>query len=105
MKVISKSPTHHLKFNDGGSSTPHLYTQYLLTKVSWISRLERYEKVISTYHNYRPPVWAEGIIKLIQHHGTKMKFISIAVEGDIQNLIRICMIHKLSFWSRVFEEY
>ena len=60
---------------------------------------------MSKQPNHRPPVWAEGIIKLIQYYGTKVRFISMAAEGDIQKLAKICKIHKLNFWSRVFEEY
>ena len=104
-KVITKGPTHHLRFTDCGTSTPHLCTQYLSTKVSWISRLEIYEKVMRKYPDYRPPAWAEGIIKLIHYHCTIIKFIRMASEGDIQKLSLLFKKHKLNFWSRVFEEY
>ena len=84
MKVITKGPTHHLRFTDCGTSTPHLYTQYLSTKVSWISKLKRYEKIMRKYHNHRPLAWAEGIIKLIQHYGTRIKSIRMAAEADLE---------------------
>ena len=53
----------------------------------------------------RPPAWAEGTIKLIYYYGTRIKFIRMAAEGDIQKFIAICRKQKLNFWSRVFEEY
>ena len=30
------------------------------------------------YNNHRTPAWAEGMIKLVQHYGKKVKFISDA---------------------------
>ena len=57
------------------------------------------------YHNYRPPAWAEGIIKIIQNYGTEVRFNSVAAKGGIQKLASICKAHKLNFWSRVFDEY
>ena len=58
--------------------------------------------LINKLNNYRPSAWAEGMIKLIQYYGTKIRFISMAAEGDIQILAKICKIHKLNFRSRVF---
>ena len=62
---MTKGPTYILKFPDCGTSTPHLYTQYLSTKVSWISRLERYEKVMRRFPDYRPPAWAKGVVRCL----------------------------------------
>ena len=61
--------------------------------------MERFEKIMRKYHDYRPPAWAEGIFMLIQHYGTKVRFNRMAAEGDIQKLIRICKKPKLNFWK------
>ena len=37
-KLMIKTATHYLKFSDCGTLALHLYTQYLATKVAWISR-------------------------------------------------------------------
>ena len=62
-KKITKSPTHYLKFEDGGTSTTNLYFLYLATKLAWIPRLERYELIVTQQKGYRPPSWADCVIK------------------------------------------
>ena len=42
------------------------------------------------YPNYRPPAWAEGIIKLLHYYGTIIELIRMAAEGDIEKLSSIC---------------
>ena len=57
------------------------------------------------YQGYRPPAWAEGIIRLIQYYGTRVKDIWMAALGDIHKLSMIFKKDKLNFWRKMFEEY
>ena len=36
-------------------------------------RLEKYETTMKMFPGYRPPAWAEEIIKLIQYYGARVK--------------------------------
>ena len=87
---MTSTPTHFLDFSDAGTSTPHLFTLYLATKIAWIPRLEKREAVLEHMPSYRPPAWAECIIKLCRYYGTKIRYIRIAAPGDIIILVHIC---------------
>ena len=102
---MTKTPTHYLDISDFVTSTPHLYSQYLATKVARIPRLERYEAMMRNYPGDRPLSWAECLIKLVHYYGTKIKYIIMAAVGDIDKLSMIFQKKKLTFWCRVFNEY
>ena len=38
---------------------------------------------------YRPPAWAECLVKLMNYYGTKNKYIRMAALGDIEKLVTI----------------
>ena len=103
-KKITKSPTYFLKFEDGGTSTTHLYFLYLATKIAWIPRLERYELICTQKVGYRPPSWAESVIKILSLYNTKAKYIKVAARGDLIKLAQIFEKFNLPFWQQLMNE-
>ena len=42
----------------------------------------------------RPPAWAECVIKIMQHYGTKIKYMRMAALGDIKKIVSICCMQS-----------
>ena len=98
-KKITKAPTFFFNFEDGGTSTTNLYFLYLATKLSWLPRLEKYELIMSQKKGYRPPAWADYLIKILRLYNTRAKYIRAAAKGDLIKLMLIFEKFKLPFWQ------
>ena len=79
----SATPINYISHSQTLVHLPHISIHSnRLKKVAMIPRLERYEAIMRSYSGYRPPSWAECLIKLIYYYGTKIRYIWIAVLGD-----------------------
>ena len=57
------------------------------------------------YDGYRPPLWVDQVLKLIQSAGTKVAYIKMAATGNLNDLSEIFLKYALTFWSQVIEEF
>ena len=46
-KKLTKAPNHYLNFTDSGTATIEIYLQYVVKKIAWIPRLEKYKKLLN----------------------------------------------------------
>ena len=103
-KSLTKKPTYYLEFKDGGTSTTNLYFLYLSTKLAWIPKIEKYECIMKQKSGYRPPAWADYVIKILHLFNTKAKYIKSASNGDLIKLGHIFVEFRLPFWKMLMDE-
>ena len=59
---------------------------------------------MSQKRGYRPPAWADYVIKVLGLYNTKAKYIKAAAKGDLIKLIHIFEKFKLPFWQLLMKE-